>query len=243
MSQPAPFRHLVLIPSYNSGALLQVVVEEALRYWPHIMVVIDGSNDGSDAALTDLQAEALTVLRLPKNYGKGYALQHGMNQAGELGFSHVLTMDADAQHPASQIPVFLQHSQRHPESVVFGYPQFGPDAPWPRVQARKLHNALVGWETGGKSIRDSLFGFRIYPLPSTLPLLEKMQHAQGFDFESEIAVRLVWSNTPTINLPVPVRYLKPDQGGISHYRYGRDNLLLASMHLRLIQERWFTAKP
>ncbi|MCK5663140.1 MAG: glycosyltransferase, partial [Thiotrichaceae bacterium] len=95
--------HLVLIPSYNTGKLLKDTVAEALQQWSPVWVVIDGSDDGSEDLLKPLQeqyAEALVVIVFAENKGKGAAVLAGITQASEAAYTHVLTMDADYQHPA-----------------------------------------------------------------------------------------------------------------------------------------------
>src|SRR5476649_1870314 len=104
-----PYSHLVLIPSYNTGLKLLATVREARRYWEPVWIVIDGSTDGSTEALQDLAAAdpGLRVLVLPHNQGKGAAILHGLRAAAMAGYTHVLTMDADGQHPAARIPEFM----------------------------------------------------------------------------------------------------------------------------------------
>ena len=118
--------------------------------------------------------------------------------------------------------------------MVLGVPQFGPDAPALRVRGRRISNWWAQLETGWAGIGDSLFGFRVYPIGKLLPIMERSFWMRRFDFDPEAAVRLSWAGVPAVNLPAPVCYLRPEQGGISHFRYGRDNLLLTAMHARLV---------
>lgn len=225
---------LILIPSYNTGPILRKTVESAVALGKPVWVVFDGSTDGSPDLLNDLRAENLRILHLETNSGKGAAVLHGLRQAIEAGFTHVLTMDADGQHPANMVPQFLALSAAHPEAAVFGRPVFDSSAPALRVNGRKVSNFWANLETLGWGVDDSLFGMRLYPARELLEVLESTAFARRFDFDPEVAVRLCWHGVPIINLPTPVRYPSKDEGGISQFRYLRDNTLLTWMHARLV---------
>jgi len=222
----------VIIPSYNSGPRLQETVQAALAEWPAVWVVLDGSTDGSAAALTENRG--LRLIRRARNGGKGVAVLDALRGAAAEGFTHALVMDADGQHPAGEIRRFMAVSQGRPDAMVLGVPQFGPDAPALRVHGRRVSNWWAQLETGWAGIGDSLFGFRVYPIGKLLPIMERSRSMRGFDFDPEAVVRLSWAGVPAINLPAPVRYLRPEDGGVSHFRYGRDNLRLTLMHARLL---------
>jgi glycosyltransferase involved in cell wall biosynthesis len=228
--------HLVLIPSFNSGARLIETVRAARAAWPHVWVVVDGSTDGSEAPVRAAAAAdpGLRVLALPRNSGKGAAVLHGLRAAADAGFTHALTMDADGQHPAERIPAFMEASRARPEAMILGVPVFGAEAPALRVRGRRVSNWWARLETPGAGIGDSLFGFRVYPIAPLLRVMERRRSMRRFDFDPEAAVRLAWAGVPAVNLPAPVRYLSRDEGGVSHFRYGRDNALLAFMHARLV---------
>jgi glycosyltransferase involved in cell wall biosynthesis len=227
-------RWLLLIPSYNTGgALLLRTVKEALSHAADVWVVVDGSTDGSAAALEGLHPN-LRVLKLPTNQGKGAAVLHGTRVASEAGYTHVLTMDADGQHPARAIPEFVALGTEQPQAVLLGQPIFGPEAPLERVQGRKISNTLVSLETLGWGVGDCLFGMRWYPCAALLHAFAKTRYARRFDFDTEIAVRLAWMGVPMRHIHAPVRYVPREEGGISQFRYGRDNALLTWMHTRLL---------
>jgi len=232
----APSRtHLVLIPSYNSGPLLRKTVLAAQAAWAPVWVVVDGSTDGSADRLPD----GVQALRLTANGGKGAAVRHGAATAALHGFTHALVMDADGQHPADRIGAFMAASLADPGAMVLGQPVFGSDAPWVRVQGRRLSNLLAGLAAGGlpgraACVGDALFGFRVYPLRPLLEVLAAGPGLQGFDFDPGALVRLAWAGVRPVRLPAPVRYPLRAEGGVSHFRYGRDVLLLAGLHLRLL---------
>lgn len=232
----AAVRPLILIPSYNTGPILLQTVTAALALATPVWVVIDGSTDGSPDLIRHLENAAnptFRILDLPVNSGKGAAVLHGLREAVAAEFTHVLTMDADGQHPADKIGDFLALSAAHPEAAIFGRPVFDASAPALRVNGRKISNFWAGLETLGWGVDDSLFGMRLYPARPLLDVMESTRHARRFDFDPEVAVRLAWRGVPMINLPTPVRYPGKEEGGISQFHYVRDNLLLTWMHFRL----------
>lgn len=228
--------HLVLIPSYNPGPKVKVTVQEALKYWAPVWVVVDGSTDGSKELLLELAKyePGLRVISLPSNSGKGAAVLEGIKLAESAGFSHVLTMDSDGQHPASKIPEFMALSEANPGAMVLGDPDFGCDAPSLRVKGRKISNWWANLETFWMGIGDSLFGFRVYPIAPLRKVMESTRWMRRFDFDPEAAVRLCWAGVPPINVVAPVRYFSKADGGVSHFQYFRDNKLLTWMHTRLM---------
>jgi len=227
-------RPVVLIPSYNTGPILPTTVAAALAMDVPVRVVIDGSTDGSPALLAPLESHPqLRVVHLEKNAGKGSAVLHGTRAALAEGFTHVLCMDADGQHPADLIPRYFGYSAMYPEAAVFGRPVFDASAPAIRVNGRKVSNFWANLETLGWGIDDSLFGMRLYPAKELVEVFESTCFARRFDFDPEVAVRLAWRAVPILNLPTPVRYLSREEGGVSQFRYLRDNVLLTWMHTRL----------
>ncbi|HWW19932.1 MAG TPA: glycosyltransferase family 2 protein [Steroidobacteraceae bacterium] len=227
--------HLVLIPSYNPGPKVFETVTAAREHWNPVWVVVDGSIDGSAVALAAMAQHdpGLKVLTLPKNRGKGAAVAHGARRARLAGFTHILTMDSDGQHPADHIERFMQASVAEPQALVLGDPVFDASAPALRVGGRKVSNLFANLETLWLGIQDSLFGFRVYPIDPLLKVMRRQPWMRRFDFDVEAAVRLVWRGLPPRNLKAPVRYFRPEEGGVSHFHYGRDNALLSWMHLRL----------
>jgi glycosyltransferase involved in cell wall biosynthesis len=215
--------HLVLIPSYNSGAALYPTVRAARAQWTPVWVVVDGSNDGSEVELMRMaqQDEGLRIIVLARNQGKGAAVLHGVREARRRGYTHVLTMDSDGQHPAEKIPEFMAASQAD------------ANAPALRVGGRKISNWWANLETLWQGIGDSLYGFRVYPAQLLLEVMDDSHWMRHFDFDPEVAVRMCWRGARPVNLPAPVKYFRADEGGVSHFNYLRDNLLLTGMHIRL----------
>ena len=230
--------HVVVIPSYNTGHRLTETVREARAQWNPVWVVIDGSTDGTaDVARQLAAADAgLEVLLLARNQGKGAAVLHGLRAARAAGFTHALTMDADGQHPAAMIPVFMQASMRRREAMILGCPVFDASAPLLRVRGRRVSNWWTDLETLGAGVADSLYGFRVYPVAALVEVMTHQRWMRRFDFDTEAVVRLAWRGVKPINVAAPVKYLTAAEGGVSHFRYGRDNALLTWMHLRLMLE-------
>jgi glycosyltransferase involved in cell wall biosynthesis len=227
--------HLVLIPSYNSGPRLLPTVRAALEQWAPVWVVVDGSTDGSAEQLLRM-AEGNLGLRvwvLPRNQGKGAAVRFALQKAQSQGFTHVLTMDSDGQHPAELIAAFMHAALAAPEAMVLGAPVFDASAPSLRVKGRKISNWWANLETLWAGISDSLYGFRVYPIASLIAVMRRQPWMRRFDFDVEAVVRLSWRGVPAINLPAPVRYFSAADGGVSHFKYWRDNALLSWMHFRL----------
>ena len=234
---PSP-THLVIIPSYNAGTKLAETVRQALACWQPVWVVLDGSTDGSAAALAEMVTpeNGLRILSLERNSGKGAAVLHAFLAAGGEGFTHALVLDADGQHWAADISRFMSVSQKNPAAMILGVPQFAADAPASRRHGRRVGNWWANLETFWGGIEDSLFGFRVYPIRASVQILQGIRGARRFDFDTELAVRLFWAGVPPVNLATPVQYFKPAQGGTSHFHYLRDNLLLIRRHTLLVLE-------
>ena len=247
MMLPTPSRtpalsttQLVLIPSYNSGSQLIPTVRAALAQWAPVWVVVDGSTDGSDAALQAYVAATpalegrLRILVQPVNQGKGAAVLRGMEQALADRFTHALTMDSDGQHPAELIPEFMATARANEGAMVLGKPVFDASAPRVRVYGREISNTWAKLETLWGGLGDSLYGFRVYPVADLVAVMQRQRWMRRMDFDPEAVVRLCWRGVRPINLPAPVRYLTAEEGGISHFHYLRDNALLTWMHFRLL---------
>lgn len=229
-------KQFVLIPSYNTGGRLLGTVEAALAVWPDVWVVVDGSNDGSDHSLEKLieTYPNFRLIRKADNGGKGAAVLHASEFALKAGFTHALVMDADGQHPADSIAPLMQLSQQDPNTVVMGQPVFGDDVPKARLYGRRLTIFWTELETLCVGLGDTLFGMRVYPLQQLTHVMQTTTFARGYDFDPEVAVRLVWCGVRPVQLPVPVRYFTSEEGGISHFHYLRDNVKLTLLHFRLM---------
>jgi glycosyltransferase involved in cell wall biosynthesis len=227
--------HLILIPSYNPGAKVYETVRGARRCWNPVWVIVDGSTDGTAEELQKLAEEdpGLSIITNPHNMGKGAALLRGLDLAAQRGYTHALSMDSDGQHPAELIPEFMAASMRKPACMILGRPVFDASAPALRVKGRQVSNWWANLETLWAGIGDSLFGFRVYPIAPLRQVMHRERFMRRFDFDPEAVVRLSWMGVKPVNLPAPVRYFTAEEGGVSHFNYLRDNMLLSWMHTRL----------
>lgn len=228
--------HVLVIPSFNTGRILVETVREALKHWQPVWLFIDGSTDNAHQVFLDHPTdwEGLTVFVSAENRGKGATAYWAAQEAARAGYTHLLLMDADGQHPADCIPGLMGLSQTQPETMAMGQPDFGPDAPWVRLAGRQLSIGLTQFETLWGGLADPLFGFRVYPVQPLLSVMTKTAFARRYDFDPEVAVRLYWDGVRPIRQKVPVRYITPEAGGISHFHYLRDNLYMVWLHLRLL---------
>jgi hypothetical protein len=169
--------------------------------------------------------------RLPVNSGKGAAVVHGMRHAIADGMTHALQIDADGQHDSADVPRFLERAQARPDAVICGEAQFDASVPKARFYGRYLTHACVWLETLSFDIRDSMCGFRLYPLRALLPLMDAGAIPPRMDFDTAVLVRLVWRGVPVEPLATRVHY---PPGGHSNFRMLRDNLRLIRMHATLI---------
>jgi len=236
--EPASTTHVVVIPSYDTGPKVYDTVAQARAWWNPVYVVVDGSTDGTAQGLQALAADdpGLKVWVLPHNQGKGAAVRHALEQARAAGFTHALTMDSDGQHPAARIAEFMRESAARPDAMILGRPVFDASAPLLRVRGRRVSNWWTNLETLGAGVADSLYGFRVYPIAELLAVMHRQRWMRRFDFDTEAVVRLAWRGVKPINRDAPVKYLSAAEGGVSHFRYGRDNALLTWMHTRLMIE-------
>lgn len=231
----AAFVPCAVVPTLDNHLTLRAVVEGLRRHGLPVFVVDDGSATATRAVADSLASEGLaSVLRHERNRGKGAACRTGMDAARTLGFTHAFQVDADGQHDLAQVPTFLEAAAGDPEALVLAYPVFDASVPRSRRLARQITTFWVGLELGSwRAVRDALIGFRIYPL-AAMARVPRVADRMGFDFEA--AVRLVRGGARPINLPVAVRYLKVEEGGLSHIRPFRDNLAFSLLHARLCIE-------
>lgn len=225
------WRGCFVIPTYNNPMTVRGVVERATAFALPIIVVDDGSSTDGRAACEQLSRDQLaTVLRLPENRGKGAAVKAGFRAARELGFTHVIQVDADGQHDLSHVPEYVEASQKAPEALILGFPVYDESVPKVRLIARKVTTFWVNLEIGAGKVADAMIGFRIYPLA---PLSRVKVRSNRMDFDVEVVVRMAWAGVPIVNMPVRLRYLNAEEGGISHFRWFWDNLRFSWLHSRL----------
>jgi glycosyltransferase involved in cell wall biosynthesis len=231
MIGPSRFAACAVIPVYNHERAIGAVVEGVAAHGIHVILVDDGSNEACANELARLsQRPDVTLLRHEINRGKGVAVVTGLRAAREQGFSHALQVDADGQHTLADIRRFLDEAQSHPDCVICGCPLFDASIPKARYYGRYLTHGMVWIETLSFDIRDSMCGFRLYPLESTAPLLEPGKVGARMDFDTEMIVKLHWREVPMRWIPTRVSY---PMDGVSHFRMFFDNARMTSLHIRL----------
>ncbi|SUB07706.1 glycosyltransferase family 2 protein [Pantoea agglomerans] len=226
----APFSPCVVIPCYNHGAMMASVLARLAPFNLPIIVVDDGSDAATQLQLATLHAPQLSLLRLDSNQGKGAAVIHGLRAAAARGFTHAVQLDADGQHQAEDLPLMLAEAERYPDALISGQPLYDDSIPKSRLYGRYITHFWVWIETLSLSIRDSMCGFRVYPLAATLALCDRRAIGQRMDFDTEIMVRLYWQGTRSRFIPTRVTY---PASGLSHFDALYDNLRISWMHTRL----------
>ncbi|HDU3833613.1 TPA: glycosyltransferase family 2 protein [Klebsiella aerogenes] len=229
---PLAFSPCVLIPCYNHGAMMPRVLARLRPFGLPCIVVDDGSDSSTRQQLERLAAETanLTLIRLPQNAGKGAAVIHGLQAAAQAGFSHAVQVDADGQHAIEDIPQLLALAQAHPEALISGQPIYDDSIPRSRLYGRWITHVWVWIETLSLQLKDSMCGFRVYPVTPTLQLAQRVSLGQRMDFDTEVMVRLYWQGNTSYFVPTRVTY-PPD--GLSHFDAIKDNCRISLMHTRL----------
>jgi len=228
-----------LVPVYNNHMTIAKVVRALLEQLDFVIVVDDGSDDGSETIVDKLKqelSEKVEVRHHPQNQGKGAAVQSGLQQAHAMGFSHAVQVDADGQHDLEDLPKFLQGIEEHPRALLLGAPIFDGDIPTIRKHGRKLTQAMIALEMGFWDVPDAMCGFRAYPV-AAICKLGKMDPRMSFD--PEVMIRAHWAGVPLQRIPTRVRYLAPEEGGVSHFKMVNDNMRHTWAHIRLLLQAPF----
>jgi glycosyltransferase involved in cell wall biosynthesis len=233
-----------VIPHYNHHLAFSKFLPLLVNLDIACVVVDDGSLPESIDAVQSLidnfkksdshkqdVAKEIYLLKHKKNRGKGAAFFTGAYYARTLGFTHVIQIDADGQHDVSDVDAFIRYSQDHPETIVSGKPYFENNAPKVRVYGRRITDFWVALETLSFQIKDSLCGFRVYPLSKIEQILDVYHIGVRMDFDTEILVKAVWLDISLYFIPTKIIY---PENSISHFHYLRDNFLLIYLHIRLM---------
>ncbi|WP_409522565.1 glycosyltransferase family 2 protein [Nitrincola sp. MINF-07-Sa-05] len=221
-----------LIPIYNHDDTITATVRTLSEYQLPVIIVDDGSDERTRQVLQQLQQDEplVQLLTLDKNIGKGGAVMAGMRHAVEQGYTHALQVDADGQHDLADIPALWALSAANPEALISGLPLYDDSIPRSRLIGRYITHVWVWIETLSFSVKDSMCGFRVYPLANCIELIDTSRLGKRMDFDTEIMVRLYWRDISVLFLPTRVIY---PQGGRSHFKLLQDNWLISKMHTRL----------
>lgn len=223
----------IIVPHYEHLEALTAYLPALLDSGLPVLVVDDGSSAATRQGLRDLCARnaGVELIENEGNVGKGAAMLSGFRHALARGYSHGICVDADGQHEAADLGRLQRVAAAHPDCVISGLPQFGPDIPAVRLYGRMITNGLARLEAGSLAIRDAMCGFRCYPLAPVIAVCEGYRVRYRMVFDPEILVRCAWRGVFTRHVPTRVRY---PAGGVSHFRMFRDNVEMTLMHTRLI---------
>ncbi|HLC15877.1 MAG TPA: glycosyltransferase [Thermodesulfovibrionia bacterium] len=226
------FNPCIVIPVYNHKDAILATMAKLKQYHLPVFIVDDGSDADTQKQLQQL-AKTLTLVRLFRlehNQGKGAAVIKGLREACAAGFSHALQIDADGQHDTQDVSKFLTAAKAQPKAFIMGQPIYNDSIPKARLYGRYINNFWVCIETLSWQIKDSMCGFRMYPLNETVALLNSVPFAQRMAFDVEIMVRLNRAGVSIQTIPTKVLY---PENGISHFKLFKDNYLLIKTHTRL----------
>jgi len=178
--------YALVIPAYNEAPTIRDIARRALCFLPHVIIVDDGSTDGTSQALEGLP---VTILRNKKNLGKAASLWNGFQQALQQGAQMVVTLDGDGQHLPEDIPKFIEAAKHAPHHLIIG----ARSREWrhihnPRVLANRIADFWISW-AAGDSVPDTQSGFRLYPQSLLNKIQIKHGKTRGFVFESEVIIK------------------------------------------------------
>ncbi|MBD1568188.1 glycosyltransferase [Aliivibrio sp. S10_S31] len=226
------FRPCFLIPCYNHGKTIPAVVESLMSYGYPMIIVDDGSENETKRILEEVtqQHESITLITLVENQGKGGAVIAGIEKAYQQSYSHAIQIDADGQHDLEALPKLIAESQEHPTALISGQPIYDESVPKSRLYGRYATHIWVWIETLSFAIKDSMCGFRSYPIGPTINVLERAVIGRRMDFDTEIMVRMYWNETDIRFINTRVIY---PEDGISHFDALWDNVKISWMHTKL----------
>jgi glycosyltransferase involved in cell wall biosynthesis len=227
----------VLIPTYNNAGTLRAVLQDVLTYTQHVIVVNDGSTDSTAAILDEFPL--VQRVEYTPNRGKGIALRRGFKYAVQQGYDYVITMDADGQHFASDLPVMFERVTTSPKSIVIGARNLQQEnMPGKNTFANKFSNFWFYVETGLK-MPDTQSGYRLYPVYAM-----KGMHfwCTKYEFEIEVMVRSAWKGIGIDYAPVKV-YYPPAEERVSHFRPLRDFSRISVLNTVLVLITFLYIKP
>lgn len=225
--------YCILVPHYNHERQLQQFLPALVATGLPCLIVDDGSDSASVQQVKELVAQypSATLYELHHNRGKGAAVLAGFVFARNLGFTHVIQIDADGQHAVADIDRFVSASKANPDWLICGKPVFDASVPKERLYGRKVTDVFVALETLSLQIKDGLCGYRVYPLTAVEQVIDRYYVGPRMDFDTEILVKAVWSGSTLKFIDTAVIY---PQNSVSHFNYLRDNLILIRLHTRLL---------
>lgn len=224
------FRPVIIVPCFNHAVAFAEFAKRLIKFDLPIIVVDDGSEQTQSKKLQEICATyAFIYTKNNKNRGKGGAMITGFKKATEHGFSHAIQIDADGQHNSDDIARFIELAKKSPDSLIVGQPVYDASAPKSRLIGRKITKFWVMIETLNKNMPDTMCGFRVYPIKTTMAVLPSIKFLRmGFDIE--IMVKLYRAGVDII--PTETRVIYP-KSGVSHFHAWRDNFYISLLHTYL----------
>lgn len=224
--------YCIVIPNYNHTTKLDEFIHRLEEFNLPVIMVNDGSAEQATLLFKQLahKYSYLTLVEHSVNQGKGAAVQTGLKAAYNQGFTHALQIDADGQHDLNDVGKMLLESKSYPQALISGKPVYDDSVPKHRYYARNITHFWVWVETLSFQIKDTMCGYRVYPLTETIALFSKQSIGKRMDFDIEIMVRLFWQKIECRFIPTAVEY---PEDGISHFRAFEDNVLISWMHTKL----------
>ncbi|WP_016956412.1 glycosyltransferase family 2 protein [Catenovulum agarivorans] len=221
-----------VIPNYNHHLVIEQTIADLQRFELPIILVDDGSDQQTKQVLARV-AERFANVTLhirTENGGKGAAVHDGLVLAAKLGYSHAVQVDADGQHNLADIDRLIELAKQKPQALISGQPVYDDSISKGRLYGRYFTHIWVHIETLSLKIKDSMCGFRVYPLAAYSQLVDKVNLGKRMDYDIEVMVRLYWQGCDVEFLPTKVIY---PENGVSHFNVWRDNVLISKMHTRL----------
>ena len=221
-----------VIPVYRHGRTACIVAKKLASSGLPVILVDDGNAKEDQVYLEECarDMQGVVLIRLEKNSGKGNAVLRGFQKADELGITHALQIDADGQHDVTMVKSFLEESEKNPDKIICGCPEFDSTVPINRLKGRKISVFWAAIVTLSGDLKDLLCGFRVYPVKPSLKILKNVFVDKRMGFDSEILVRLYWKNVMPEFHPIKVIYPKD---GISNFNMIRDNIRISWVFTRL----------
>jgi len=221
-----------VIPNYNHHLVIKDTIQSLVTFGLPIILVDDGSNDETQQVLADIDNNfhQVTLIRRETNGGKGAAVQTGLAAAYQAGWSHALQVDADGQHDLNDVDRMLKLSLENPKELLSGQPVYDDSISKGRYYGRFITHFWVYIETLSTDIKDSMCGFRVYPLAAYNQLTKSSRLGNKMDFDIEVMVKMHWQGVPMRFVKTKVLY---PENGVSHFNVFDDNVLISLMHTRL----------
>ena len=228
-----PSQYGFVIPNYNHDLVIRDTIIALADFKLPIILVDDGSNEKTQRVLEQIDAQfaLVTLVRRTENGGKGAAVQTGLAHAHDAGWSHAIQVDADGQHDLNDVEQLIVRSKFQPNALVSGQPIYDESISKGRYYGRFITHFWVYIETLSFALKDTMCGFRIYPLAAYSQLISSTKLGYKMDFDIEVMVKLFWQGTPVEFIKTKVHY---PENGVSHFNVWDDNVLISKMHTRLV---------